>query len=142
MKRSTMVLIVLAVVLVATVLAVSLLYRPKAKNAQSALPNGTPEDIENASRAGIPYVVKLGSEDCEACVLIDPVLVALADKYRGKVTFIRIDVYEYPKIAAENRISVIPTTLFYDAAGNKLGAVQGFMDEAQFEMRMKGYGII
>lgn len=142
MKRSTTIFIVLAVVLASAVLAVSLLYEPKAKKDLSALPDGTPEDIEKAAASGLPYVVKLGSDDCEACVLIDPVLVALADEFEGKVNFIKIDVYKYPKIASDNRVSVIPTTIFYDASGAKLGTAQGFMDAALFKARMKGFGMI
>lgn len=142
MKRSTTIIIVLAVVLASAVLATSLLYEPKANKGLEALPDGTPEDIEKASAAGLPYVVKLGSDDCEACVLIDPVMMALADEFKGRVTFIKIDVNKYPKIATDNRVSVIPTTIFYDASGAELGSAQGFMDAAKFKTRMKGFGMI
>lgn len=140
MKRSTLVLLAITLLLVATIVVAGLLIKPK--SAGLALPDSTPEDITAASTAGLPYVVKLGSDDCDACKLIDPVLVSLADKLEGQAKFIKIDVYKYPKVAAQYRVTVIPTLVYFDAAGTKLDMIEGFMDEQEIIDVMKGFGMI
>lgn len=141
MKRSTIVLIVLAIVLTASVVAAGFLMKPKAKSVDS-LPQGNPDDIAKASSSGLPYVVKLGSEDCDACKLIDPVLAKLASELEGRVKFIKIDVYKYPKVAVDNKVNVIPTLLYYAPGGTKKGTTQGFMDDDKIKGILSGYGMI
>ncbi len=117
-------------------------YMIKPKDAGLALPEGSMEDIEKAAAAGIPYVIKLGSDDCDACKRIDPVLVRVADDLEGKVNFIRIDVYKYPKLASEHRIFVIPSLIFFDAAGEKKGVKEGYLDDAQIKSELRSFGLL
>ncbi len=140
MKRTT--LIIIAVFLLAAGALVVANYVIKPKDAGLALPEGSMEDIEKAAAAGIPYVIKLGSEDCDACKRIDPVLVRVAKELEGKVNFIRIDVYKYPKLASEHRIFVIPSLIFFDAAGEKKGVKEGFLDEAQVKSELASFGLL
>jgi thioredoxin 1 len=139
MKRSTLALLVIAILLAAAVLAVNILTPPKAA---STLPNGSPEDLDKALASGLPYVVKLGSENCAECKAIDPVLAEIATSMVGRATFIKIDVYKYPKMAALQKVTVIPTLLFFAAGGEKLAQTEGFMDVSGITSKMKSLGMI
>ena len=140
MKRTTLVIIAIFLVVAGAVVVANFVIKPK--DAGLALPEGSMEDIEKAAVAGIPYVIKLGSDDCDACKRIDPVLVRVAGELEGKVNFIRIDVYKYPKLASEHRILVIPSLIFFDAAGEKKGVKEGFMDDAQIKSELAAFGLL
>lgn len=140
MKRTTLVIVAIFLVIAGALVAANFLIKPK--DAGLALPEGSMEDIEKAAVAGIPYVIKLGSDDCDACKRIDPVLVRVADELAGKVNFIRIDVYKFPKLASEHRIFVIPSLIFFDSAGEKKGVKEGFMDESQIKAELTAFGLL
>lgn len=140
MKRTTLIIVAVFLLIAGAVVIANFMIKPK--DAGLALPEGSMQDIEKAAAAGIPYVIKLGSDDCDACKRIDPVLVRLADELDGLVNFIRIDVYKYPKLASEHRIFVIPSLIFFDGAGVKKGTKEGYMDEAQIKSELKAFGLL
>ena len=140
MKRTTLVIVAIFLVVAGAVVVANFVIKPK--DAGLALPEGSIEEIERAAKAGLPYVVKLGSDDCDACKRIDPVLVRVANELKGKVNFIRIDVYKYPKLASEHKIFVIPSLIFFDAVGEKKGIKEGFMDEAGIKSELRRFGLL
>ncbi|HNZ08263.1 MAG TPA: thioredoxin family protein [Bacillota bacterium] len=141
MKRSKiMVAVLVLLVTAAVVVGAVLLSKPKA--AEKSIPEATPEDVTKAASSGRPFVVKMTGENCEACELLEPILAELANELKGKVDFMAIDVYKYPKLAAEHRIIYIPTLIYFDASGQKLGITQGLLQIDQLKDKMKELGII
>jgi thioredoxin 1 len=64
--------------------------------------------------SGKPSVVDFWATWCVPCQRLDEVLEEMADRYRGKVTFFRVDVNESSGTASRFSVSSIPTLLFFD----------------------------
>ena len=75
----------------------------------------------------VPRLVDLGSKDCIPCKMMAPILDQLRDEYTGKLQVDFIDVRVYPESAKKYNIRVIPTQIFYDAAGKELLRHEGFI---------------
>lgn len=139
-KTKTLITVLVLLVAAAVVVGAVILSRPKAT--LKSILEAAPEDLEKAASSGRPFVVKMTGENCEACELLEPILAELAAELKGDVDFMSIDVYEYPKLAAEHRIIYIPTLIYFDASGRKLGITQGLMQIDQLKDKMKELGMI
>ena len=64
-------------------------------------------------QAKTPVVVDLWAAWCGPCRMIAPMLEELSGTYRGKVKFTKLNVDEYPDVAAQYRIMNIPTLLVF-----------------------------
>ncbi|NAZ25783.1 MAG: thioredoxin, partial [Thermofilum sp.] len=53
------------------------------------------------------------AEWCAPCRLIEPIFESLAEKYKGKVAFLRVNVDENPDLAAEYQVMSIPTLIVF-----------------------------
>lgn len=58
-------------------------------------------------------VIDFYADWCIPCRIMEPILSKLAQVFAGKVFFGRIDVDEYPEIAAEYDVISIPTTILF-----------------------------
>jgi len=77
----------------------------------------TTKDISNldeALKAGVPVVVKLGSDRCLPCRMMNPIMKELAVEQDGKAVFLNLDIYENRELARQVGARLIPTILFYD----------------------------
>lgn len=87
--------------------------------------------LEEALKAGVPVVVKLGSDKCIPCRMMNPVIKELAEEQDGKAIFLSLDVYENRELAREAGVRVIPTILFYDKHGKSKAKSEGGMSKEQ-----------
>jgi len=53
------------------------------------------------------------AEWCAPCRLIEPIFESLAEKYKGKAAFLRVNVDENPDLAAEYQVMSIPTLIVF-----------------------------
>jgi len=92
----------------------------------------TTKDIANldeALKAGVPVIVKLGSDKCIPCRAMNPIIKELADEQDGKAVFLALDVYQNRELARQAGVRVIPTILFYDKRGKPKAKSEGGMSK-------------
>jgi thioredoxin 1 len=79
-----------------------------------------------AAKPALPRLVDLGADKCIPCRMMAPLLAELAKEYAGQLDVVFIDVWKNPGEAPRYRINIIPTQIFFDAAGKELFRHEGF----------------
>jgi|GEM_PF-2391687 len=87
--------------------------------------------LDEALKAGVPVVVKLGSDRCYPCRMMKPIIEELAKEQDGKAVFLDLDVYENRDLAEKFNVQLIPTIIFYDYKGKVKGKKIGFMNKEE-----------
>jgi thioredoxin 1 len=70
-----------------------------------------------------------------------PILEDLKKTCAGKLTIQFIDVWENPKAGEEYGVKLIPTQIFYDAAGKELFRHEGFYSQEDILAKWKEFGV-
>jgi thioredoxin 1 len=73
--------------------------------------------------------------------MMAPILRELKKKYAGRFNVEFIDITLVPDAARQYGIIVIPTQIFYDAAGKELRRHEGFMSKEDILAQWKELGI-
>ena len=89
----------------------------------------------------LPRLVDLGAGKCIPCKLMAPILEDLKKTCAGKLTIQFIDVWENPKAGEEYGVKLIPTQIFYDAAGKELFRHEGFYSQEDILAKWKEFGV-
>jgi thioredoxin 1 len=90
---------------------------------------------EEVIKSSKPVLVDLWAPWCSPCRMVEPVINSLAEKYRGRFKFCRLNVDENPKTAAKYRIMSIPTLIFFKD-GEAVDTVIGAVPEAVLRPKM------
>jgi thioredoxin 1 len=80
------------------------------------------QDVLKAAR---PVLIDFWAEWCGPCKAITPMLNELAEEYRDKVTIVKLNVDENPKISQRFNVRSIPTLILFkngQVEGQKVGA--------------------
>lgn len=85
-----------------------------------------PESYES-SEDGVPRLVALGAGECIPCRAMAPIRAELRREYAGRLEVDFYDVWKDRQAGAHFGIRVIPTLIYYDAAGRELGRQQGYI---------------
>ena len=67
---------------------------------------------EEVAKSNLPVLVDLWAPWCRPCLIVAPVVDKLAENYKGRFKFCRLNVDQNPKTAARYRIMSIPTLIF------------------------------
>ena len=78
-------------------------------------------------RNGLPRIVDLGKGECVPCKMMAPILEELAEEYRGSVVIEVIDIGDKPEAVKQYGMRVMPTQVFFDAAGSEVWRHEGFL---------------
>ena len=104
--------------------------------------NASPaEAVSPVAAANLPRLVDLGAGKCIPCKLMAPILEELKKTYAGKLDVQFIDVWEKPDEGPKYRIKIIPTQIFYDAAGKELFRHEGFFSREEILVKWKEFGV-
>lgn len=93
------------------------------------------------ANAALPRLVDLGAGKCIPCKLMKPVLEELTKEYSDQFRTVFIDVWENKEAGAPYNIRIIPTQIFYDAAGKELFRHEGFYSKKDILAKWKELGV-
>lgn len=89
----------------------------------------------------LPRLLDLGAKKCIPCKQMVPVLEALTAEYAGRLEVVFIDVWENRAASKEYGIRLIPTQIFYDAAGRELFRHEGYWSKASILAKFRELGV-
>lgn len=95
----------------------------------------------SATTPSIPKLVDVGAGQCIPCKMMAPILAELKKEYLGKMDVQFIDVWENPEAGEPYNVQIIPTQIFYDAAGNELFRHTGFYAKADILAKWEELGV-
>ncbi len=78
------------------------------------------------------------AEWCMPCMMMSPIVDELAEKFKGKIKFGKVNVGETQEVANRFNISSIPNFLLFKD-GKQVDSFVGSMPEESFEEKLKGY---
>ena len=90
---------------------------------------------------GMVTLVDLGAKKCIPCKLMAPILAKLEKVYAGRAAIVFFDVWEDPKPAHRFGVRVIPTQIFFDAAGREVLRHEGFLSEEAIVKQLAAMGV-
>ncbi len=94
-----------------------------------------------AEATKLPKLVDLGADKCIPCKMMIPVLAELKTNYVGRLEVEFIDVWKNPEAGKPYQIKLIPTQIFYDAAGKELFRHEGFFSKKDILAKWKELGV-
>lgn len=139
---------VIVAVLVVAVVAVFV-----AKRNRSHTPPAAPTDADTVQRQvsarspeqltgkGRPTLIDLGAGTCIPCKEMAPILEDLKAGYAGRMDVHFLDVHQDSNLISMYKIRVIPTQIFYDAAGKELFRHEGFFSKEDILAKWQELGV-
>ena len=83
---------------------------------------------DEVARAELPVVLDVWSPGCGPCRMLEPVVVALAGRYAGRVKVAELNAAEAPEAAARLGVMGTPTVIFFRGR-REVERVVGFVGE-------------
>ncbi|MDK9724353.1 MAG: thioredoxin family protein [Sterolibacteriaceae bacterium MAG5] len=93
--------------------------------------------VESARQSGLPTVVEFGSEACASCRTMQRVMAGVARKAEGRAQVLVMDILKQDGLIGAYRIKMMPTQVFFDAAGRETGRHMGVLTEAEVLARLQ-----
>jgi thioredoxin 1 len=102
----------------------------------------TKSETLDTKAARLPRLVDVGADKCIPCVMMAPILEGLKKEYKGIVGVEFVDVWKNGSASQKYGIRVIPTQIFYDAAGKELYRHMGFMSREEILAKFHELGML
>ena len=98
------------------------------------------DPVEQALRQRRPAMIQFGANACAACREMKPVLAALQLEHGARFTVMNVDLIaqKHRGYLQRFRIQLMPTQVFFDAAGNETHRNLGTMSSAAILARLEG----
>jgi thioredoxin 1 len=90
---------------------------------------------EKVLKSEQPVFVDFWAPWCGPCRMVAPIVDELADEYEGKVTFLKMDTDDNPRIATQLGIRSIPAMLVFKD-GQQVQAIVGFQPKNQLKKKI------
>lgn len=107
---------------------------------QPPVPDKSQSPRPGAAQA-LPKLIDLGAGKCIPCKMMAPILEDLKKTYAGKMDVQFIDVWQDQEPGRKYGIRVIPTQIFFDAAGKELFRHEGFFSREDILTKWKELGV-
>lgn len=121
-------------------LGLALYLRGMPPEADTAATAPLADPVEQALRQGRPAMIQFGANACAACREMKPVLAALQREHGTRFTVMNVDLIaqKHRGYLQRFRIQLMPTQVFFDAAGNETHRNMGTMSSAAILARLEG----
>jgi thioredoxin 1 len=86
-------------------------------------------------KSAIPVVVDFWAPWCGPCRMMAPVMEAAAEKWAGRVKFVKINTDEHAAVAGQMGIMAIPTLIIF-ARGAECDRIIGVVPQAALEAKI------
>ena len=90
---------------------------------------------QEVTKSSTPVLVDLWAAWCGPCRMMAPVVEELAGTYQGKMKMGKLNVDDYPQIAAQFRIMNIPTLLLFQG-GKEVDRIVGVLPKEELTRRI------
>ena len=91
--------------------------------------------------AALPRLIDLGATECIPCKKMAPILEELKRTYAGRLAVQFIDVWKDEAAGRKYDIKLIPTQIFFDAAGKERFRHEGFFSREDILAKWKEFGV-
>ena len=98
--------------------------------------------LEEALSNGKPTVAEFGAATCIPCKKMKPILEEIVAEYGDKLNLCFTDVRIHTNIATKYRISLMPTQIFFDTAGQEVTRHVGYWPKEDVLAHLEGLGFI
>jgi len=88
----------------------------------------------------LPVLVDFWAPWCAPCRRLAPTIEKLADEYRGRVKFGKMDTDQNVEVPGDLQIKEIPTVVLFQG-GRELDRLSGLNDEAQYQAALARLGL-
>jgi len=144
--------IVIVLILILTVGVVIVLKEDQKTDSEAGVVNNPAEEVaatemqavdadKDKEVKALPRLVDLGAGRCVPCKRMAPVLEEVKKEYAGVFDVEFIDVLENPDAGKKYNIRMIPTQIFFDAAGKELFRHEGFFSKENILAKWNQLGI-
>ena len=138
MNKTTKIIIVISLVVAVGIL---LFLKEKDRAPEASVAADPRQALAKWTSSSLPKLIDLGADKCIPCKMMAPTLEELRKEYAGEFEVVFIDVWKNPSAGKEFGVKIIPTQIFFDAAGKELYRHQGFISKADILARWKEFGI-
>jgi len=90
---------------------------------------------ETVLKSDKPVLVDFWAPWCRPCLMMSPVIDALAEEYQDKVSFTKLDVDQNPKTASRYQVMSIPTILIFKK-GEPVGHMVGYKPKEEMKKEL------
>ncbi|MCX6002619.1 MAG: thioredoxin family protein [Chloroflexi bacterium] len=97
--------------------------------------------LEQSLRNGKPTLADFGWRNCIPCKMMKPVLETLAEKQRGQLNVLIVEVYEHEDLMDQYGIKSIPTQILFDSQGKELMRHLGYWAPEEMALELKKVGV-
>jgi thioredoxin 1 len=118
----------------------SLLTVACSKGSSSDWVGATP--LEEALANGKPTVAEFGAATCVPCKAMKPILEEIVAEYGDKVNLSFTDVRIHTNVATKHKISLMPTQIFFDSAGQEVTRHVGYWPKEDVLAHLEGLGFL
>lgn len=98
-------------------------------------------ELDKALKTGLPVVLKLGSDRCYPCRLMNPIIKELSQEQKGKIIFLNLDIYKNRELADRFKVNLIPTIIFFDKKGALTEQTTGYMSKVDLLKKIESLGL-
>src|SRR3990172_4333345 len=102
--------------------------------AVAELTNGEFEDFTKKGTVLVDFF----ADWCMPCLMMAPVMDDLAEKFRGKIKFAKVNIEDHPELAEKFNIVSIPNFVLFKK-GKREGQFIGSMTQEDFEKKLRDF---